>query len=562
MDPNRIQGDVQRPYNAQEPEKKDNIDPEKFKKVMKVDESDETQKRHKRNLKKEEEEGEEEKTEEAPAPVQGAFSEFMSDKEELDNILSSKSGGIRRQTASENPPGFKASPPKPISTEGVELTDSAPSNTQDLPPPPQYQSITQKAPQETQNTQAPDRQPLPPSSSNSSTTPPVYDGLEKDPLTPRSSNEPIKQNVKTDAAQPSNQTPTHSENSNQKDSQSDPKKPHKKKKHDDSLLASQPQLSDLKALKKKKRKTQPLPEEKLISAPKKSRSKTSKVPEKVASEKTSSVSSPKKKSSKPSKAISSIEKPDTSSLAVGKKKKDSIEAVKGSPIAEETAKHTDLKHIEYFQKASPQEIRKKKIGATQHKEEEIAGITGAPISGPGEGESMDQKGGEKKDSKEDVFVEASALTASIPLPASIQPLPTITPSDAIPAYSKLSSEVYELFEKMGGVLMVQQHSGDEKSTMTINKPDSIFNGSQITLTRYSTAPNAFNIQFEGNSKSVETFQKNIQDLQEAFKQANYDFETNILTPRLHTNKKSPHLISRKGSAGGKGSGGDQRQPKG
>ena len=394
MDPNRIQGDVQRPYNAQDPEKKENIDPEKFKKVMKVDESDETQKRHKRNLKKEEEEGEEEKTEEAPAPVQGAFSEFMSDKEELDNILSSESGGIRRQTAPENPPVFNAEPPRPISIEGVEVTDSTPSNTQDLPPSPQ--PVTQRAPQEAQNTQTPERQPQPPSSPRSPTTPPAYDGLEKDPLTSRSFNEPIKQNIKTDEAQSSNQPPTHSENSSQKDQQSDPKKSHKKRKHDDSLLASQPQLSDLKALKKKKRKKRPLPQEKLISAPSKNQPTASKVQKKATPEKNSSTPSLEKKPSKPSKSIPSTEEADISSLTAGKKKKDSLEDTKDAPIAEEAAKHVDLKHIEYFHKASPQEIRKKKISASHQKEEEVAVITGAPISGPGEGESMGQTGGGKK----------------------------------------------------------------------------------------------------------------------------------------------------------------------
>ncbi|MCB1085028.1 MAG: hypothetical protein KDK60_02890 [Chlamydiia bacterium] len=60
MDPDKVHGNSQRPYSQKEPEKKEEIDPEKFKKVLKVDDTEESQKRHKRNLRKEEEEGEEE----------------------------------------------------------------------------------------------------------------------------------------------------------------------------------------------------------------------------------------------------------------------------------------------------------------------------------------------------------------------------------------------------------------------------------------------------------------------------------------------------------------------
>ena len=53
----------------------------------------------KRNLSREEEEGEDEPAvEETPKPS-GSFSEFMSDKEELDSVFDKESGGVRRQAA-------------------------------------------------------------------------------------------------------------------------------------------------------------------------------------------------------------------------------------------------------------------------------------------------------------------------------------------------------------------------------------------------------------------------------------------------------------------------------
>jgi len=60
---------------------------------------------------------------------------------------------------------------------------------------------------------------------------------------------------------------------------------------------------------------------------------------------------------------------------------------------------------------------------------------------------------------------------------------------------------------------------------------------------------------------VKIFQQNISELEEAFKQANYDFEVNLLDPVLKTSRKSPHQIRRKEGSGDKdeGGGGDKRQ---
>ena len=163
MDPDKIKGDLQRPYNApEEKESSDKIDPEKFKKVMKVDESDETQKRKKRNLPKEEEEGaDEEVQEQAPAPNPvTSFSEFMSDKEELGNVYDKESGGTRRQVAPQEGTAFTAPPSGSISTEGVDLDQES------APPPTSsgYSSETPSQPQQGETAQPPPSQPQEPSS--------------------------------------------------------------------------------------------------------------------------------------------------------------------------------------------------------------------------------------------------------------------------------------------------------------------------------------------------------------------------------------------------------------
>ena len=166
--------------------------------------------------------------------------------------------------------------------------------------------------------------------------------------------------------------------------------------------------------------------------------------------------------------------------------------------------------------------------------------------------------GQGKKDEDTGFIEADSDTAGIPLPSFDNPIPATAPTAETPAYSKLTPEVHELFEKMGGVMMIQQDKGITTTTININMPGSVFNGAQVILEQYSTAPNAFNIQLVGNPESVKVFSQNLDALDNSFKQANYNFEANLLNPILTTGRKSPHLIRRKGTAGGKGGEGGKR----
>ena len=80
VDPTQKQSNVQRPLRP-EPEQREEIDPEKFKKVLKVDASTEADKRRKRRMHKgeEEEEAFEQKSPLAPPADPTAFAELMKD---------------------------------------------------------------------------------------------------------------------------------------------------------------------------------------------------------------------------------------------------------------------------------------------------------------------------------------------------------------------------------------------------------------------------------------------------------------------------------------------------
>lgn len=567
MDPDKIKGDLQRPYNA--PEKKessDKIDPEKFKKVMKVDESDEAQKRKKRNLPKEEEEGVDEEVQEqvpTPNPVT-SFSEFMSDKQQLGNVFDKESGGVLRQRAPQEGGAFTAPPAGSISTEGIDLD-------QESEPPPTTSGYASRAPSGPQEGET--QHPPPPQPQEPSTT-----GQYQKPSEPSSSNRPPsffqeeleKPNIQqpSDSKQPqtNQEQTTPAKDIQQPEKKEEEPKKRKKEEKDTSLLASQPKTKDLEALKKKRSKGI-APEVKIVPGEETLEKKEEGVEQKVTDKGSQKFEeglpfSLKEKKERPIPKFdedltttSETEKTMTKGIPLEEelpKEKTEKEAFKEGTflkVKEGPAKEM-AKKPSPFKRFSPEEARSRKMG----KEGQVAEIEGLPTPPSSEGEL----GGRGKKKDDNSFLEADNQTAGIPLPNFENPFPAIAASTNTPTYSKLSPEIHELFEKMGGVMTIQQSKGIMTTTMNINMPGSVFDGAQVILNQYSTAPNSFNIQLVGNPDSVKIFNQNLDALKASFKQANFNFETNILNPILTTSKKSPHLIRRAKSSGDKGGRGDKR----
>ena len=103
---------------------------------------------------------------------------------------------------------------------------------------------------------------------------------------------------------------------------------------------------------------------------------------------------------------------------------------------------------------------------------------------------------------------------------------------AKPAFSGLSTQVFELFERMVGLITIANYSGKEVTTVKLSMPGSMFNGCEVRLERFSTAPNSFNLQLLGNPDAIQAFGKNIDDLAAAFKKSDLDFTVNIKNPEL------------------------------
>ena len=157
-------------------------------------------------------------------------------------------------------------------------------------------------------------------------------------------------------------------------------------------------------------------------------------------------------------------------------------------------------------------------------------------------------------------IEATAETASIPLPTFEPAVPATSDAEAVPSYTRLAPDLHELFEKMGGVMLLQMERGTITTSMTIQMPHSIFNGAEVILKQYDTAPHAYNLQLIGSPEAVQAFKANLKELDSSFKEARFNFEVNILAPSISRESKESHLVRRKSQSGGdQDSGGKEKE---
>jgi hypothetical protein len=95
----------------------------------------------------------------------------------------------------------------------------------------------------------------------------------------------------------------------------------------------------------------------------------------------------------------------------------------------------------------------------------------------------------------------------------------------------LHPEIVPLFEKMIGTIIQIQSQGITKTEIFLNSEafaSSIFFGSSISLEKYSTAPDSFNVFLKGPTEAVNVFNENIASLYDAFSKGNFGFKINRL----------------------------------
>lgn len=140
------------------------------------------------------------------------------------------------------------------------------------------------------------------------------------------------------------------------------------------------------------------------------------------------------------------------------------------------------------------------------------------------------------------------------LPAAVQPA---AEAAAVAAAPYLRPEMLSQFYQIVGTIFVMTpSSGISKTEFLLNNPafaNSKFFGATIEVTRYSTAPDAFNIRFSGSTEAVNAFNQNMPSLINAFQNGNFNFRIQ----RIEAEHSSKPVFHRKNEGQGNGESGSR-----
>jgi len=104
-----------------------------------------------------------------------------------------------------------------------------------------------------------------------------------------------------------------------------------------------------------------------------------------------------------------------------------------------------------------------------------------------------------------------------------------------------SAQVMQLFDKMVDSLIFIDSQGIQETSFFLDGDPftaSVFSGSQITLTEYSSAPKVFNIQFAGNSAALSLFEAHAASLATALQDGNFNFSVHRIDTKILEPEKS------------------------
>lgn len=163
-------------------------------------------------------------------------------------------------------------------------------------------------------------------------------------------------------------------------------------------------------------------------------------------------------------------------------------------------------------------------------------------------------GGSKKDRDKDqkiVEIESPSLPT---LPTHVQPMATTAATQAAPYLNPSTISLF--FQMVGTMFVMAGPQGISRTEIVLNNPayaGSKFFGSTITIEKYATAPDSFNIRLSGSHEAVVSFKENIPSLMSAFENGNFAFRVNRLDVEYSIEKPIFRRKERgedKGEAGG------------
>lgn len=98
----------------------------------------------------------------------------------------------------------------------------------------------------------------------------------------------------------------------------------------------------------------------------------------------------------------------------------------------------------------------------------------------------------------------------------------------------LSVQMQDLVEKMADHVLIESHNGISTTTVTIEmeNPLSLFNGCEIIIEHYDTAPHSFNLQLTGSMQAVDEFILALPTLQAQLTERLSSFQIQLMPPVL------------------------------
>lgn len=115
--------------------------------------------------------------------------------------------------------------------------------------------------------------------------------------------------------------------------------------------------------------------------------------------------------------------------------------------------------------------------------------------------------------------------------ANLKAIPKIDPS----------TQISQLFEKLVRALIRVDKSGISKTSLVLGDEfaTSVFSGTKITITEYSSAPKIFNIQFNMSPEALAFYEKHAASLMTALKSGKFGFEMGRIDAHLLETRKKP-----------------------
>ena len=116
----------------------------------------------------------------------------------------------------------------------------------------------------------------------------------------------------------------------------------------------------------------------------------------------------------------------------------------------------------------------------------------------------------------------------------VSPLFLSTTEQTPEIMAPLPKDMIALMEKITSFIQVETEKGITTTTLTLDMEGSVFNGSQITLQHYDTAPHSFNLELSSNPEGVNLFNAHLTSLQIALfsHSALQEIDVRILPPAL------------------------------